>query len=213
MRRACCRKCAAKMQTATSRQGMCMQCDKILSVSHLTLYDAATQSGVCRTCVRKNNAPTAAKTCNQCSQPLHPNATPGTWCLTCAYPPCKCGKQRPQKGTLHAKLMPEWRCATCRTKCSECNAALAKKNTTGTFCAACAYPPCPGCGMPRPNHPTYHAKKLPSWTCANCVVKPCSQCGQPLHNQASTDTWCRTCSFSSMYELWMSSSRKAKNTM
>lgn len=175
--------------------GMCIQCDKILSVSHLTSYSAATQSGICRTCVRRNAATKAAKTCNQCAQPLHPNATPGTWCLKCAYPPCTCGQPRPQKGKLHAKQVPIWRCETCRKKCSSCGDALAKTNTTSTLCPTCSYPPCLGCGCPRPDSKEYHVAVMPNWTCAVCVVKPCSQCGQPLNNHASTDTWCKTCSF------------------
>ena len=174
---------------------MRIQCDKILSVSHLTSYSAATQSGICRTCVRRNAATKAAKTCNQCAQPLHPNATPGTWCLKCAYPPCTCGQPRPQKGKLHAKQVPIWRCETCRKKCSSCGDALAKTNTTSTLCPTCSYPPCRGCGCPRPNSKEYHATLMPSWTCATCQLKPCSQCGQPLKHRASTDTWCKTCSF------------------
>ena len=137
----------------------------------------------------------AAKTCNQCAQPLHPNATPGTWCLNCAYPPCKCGKPRPQKGKLHAKQVPVWRCETCRKKCSSCGNALAKTNTTSTLCPTCSYPPCLGCGCPRPDSKEYHASLVPHWRCAACQIKPCSQCGQPLNNRASTDTLCRTCSF------------------
>lgn len=112
-----------KVSQPTSKQGICIQCDKALSVSHLRCYTAETNSGICRTCVAKNNR--APKTCAKCARPLHANATPGTWCNVCAYPPCSagCGQPRPKKATYHAKLVGQelWTCGACAQKpCVQC---------------------------------------------------------------------------------------------
>ena len=86
LRRARCKKCAVAPVTATAKQGLCCNCNKAISVSHLVNYSAESQTGVCRSCVAKQER--APKTCANCSRPLHANATPGTWCITCAFPPC-----------------------------------------------------------------------------------------------------------------------------
>ena len=234
LRRLRCKKCATTPVAATSKQGLCTECNKTVSVSHLTHYTAASQTGLCRACVA--NQARASKTCANCGQPLKASQTPGTWCKPCAYPPCTggCGKPRPQVGKrrLHAKKNPIWHCPECQGKqgrcvrcekvvavpnlsnytadnntgtckacvakpklCGNCAKPLPSTATAGTWCAACAYPPCPVCGRPRPDDRSYHVKVLPTWTCAECKVKPCSKCGQPLESQAIAETLCRQCSY------------------
>ena len=98
LRRARCKKCAVAPVTAKAKQGLCSNCNRAVSVLHLVNYSAESQTGVCRTCIAKQER--APKTCAKCAQPLHANATPGTWCTTCAFPPCSggCGQPRPPKG-------------------------------------------------------------------------------------------------------------------
>ena len=89
-------------------------------------------------------------------------------------------------------------CKACVAKpklCGNCAKPLPSTATAGTWCAACAYPPCQVCGRPRPDDRSYHVKVLPTWTCAECKVKPCSKCGQPLESQAIAETLCRQCSY------------------
>ena len=69
---------------ATAKQGLCSNCNRAISVPRLVNYSAESQTGVCRTCIAKQAR--APKTCANCSQPLHANATPGTWCTACAFP-------------------------------------------------------------------------------------------------------------------------------
>ena len=183
LRRARCKKCEAKPASSTARQGVCIQCDKAVSVSHLTNYTAATNAGVCRACVQK--ASRAPKTCGNCSKPLHASATPGTWCRPCAYPPCSagCGEPRPQKGKYHAKHLPVWKCPKCRYKpCGKCGAVIADDSMPGTWCVMCTYPPCSGCAAPRPQRPEYRSKHMPHWKCSACRAQegypPCPGCGQ-----------------------------------
>ena len=96
VRRARCKTCVAKTPSATAKQGLCIQCDKAISIRHLRNYSSATNAGVCLTCKGKNER--APKTCPQCSQPVKAAATLGAWCLDCAYPNCDgCGtEKRPQ---------------------------------------------------------------------------------------------------------------------
>ena len=183
LRRARCKKCEAKPASSTARQGICVQCDKAVSVAHLTNYTAATNAGVCRACVQK--ASRAPKTCGNCSKPLHASATPGTWCRPCAYPPCSagCGEPRPQKGKYHAKHLPVWKCPKCRYKpCSQCGAIIADDAMEGTWCVNCNYPPCSGCAAPRPQREEYRSTHMPHWKCSACRAQegypPCPGCGQ-----------------------------------
>ena len=185
--------------TAKAKQGLCSNCNKAVSVSHLVHYSANSQTGVCRACVAKQVR--APKTCAKCAQPLHANATPGTWCTACAFPPCSggCGKPRPKKGSNHAKLKTHWLCKSCHAapKCGNCAGPLPKNAEAGTWCATCAYPPCSGgCGEPRPQRPANHAKHLQEWFCQNCnAAKQCANCAGPLPSNAEAGTWCATCAF------------------
>ena len=173
------KKCATKTVSATAKQGICIQCDKAISISHLHNYTAASNAGLCRTCKSKNEK--APKTCPQCSQPVKATATLGAWCLACAYPNCDgCGKEtRPQNGKYHAKRMPEWTCQRCLAKkCLQCDAIPGKYQD---WCVNCAFPPCRGgCGQHRPNkNLKYHAQNIPEWYCDTCRdgFPPCPGCG------------------------------------
>ena len=183
--------------TATAKQGLCCNCNKAISVSHLVNYSAESQTGVCRSCVAKQER--APKTRAKCSHPLHANATPGTWCITCAFPPCSggCGQPRPQKASNHAKQKSDWYCQNCKGKCVNCGSPLPKNAEAGTWCATCAYPPCSGgCGEPRPQRPANHAKHLQKWFCQHCnAAKQCANCAGPLPSNAEAGTWCATCAY------------------
>ena len=184
LRRARCKKCAVAPVTATAKQGLCSNCNKAISVSHLVNYSADSQTGVCRACVAKQAR--APKTCAKCAQPLHANATPGTWCTACAFPPCSggCGQPRPQKSSHHAKQKLKWWCQrTARETVHNCGGPLPSNAEAGTWCVTCAYPPCSGgCGEPRPQKTGYHAQQKPLWLCQACSVRngypPCPMCGQ-----------------------------------
>ena len=45
---------------------------------------------------------------------------------------------------------------------------LAVQASADTWCQACVYPPCPGCGQQRPSNHKYHAQVMPKWTCTDC---------------------------------------------
>ncbi|CAL1144306.1 unnamed protein product, partial [Cladocopium goreaui] len=182
LRRARCKKCAVAPVTAKAKQGLCSNCNKAISVSHLVHYSADSQTGVSRACVAKQAR--APKTCARCAQPLHANASPGTWCTACAFPPCSggCGQPRPQKAPNHAKQKADWYCQNCKGKCANCGGLLPRNAEAGTWCATCAYPPCSGgCGEPRPHERRYHAQHKPLWFCLACSVRngypPCPMCG------------------------------------
>ena len=197
LRRARCKKCAVAPVTATAKQGLCSNCNKAISVSHLVNYSAASQTGVCRSCVAKQER--APKTCAKCSHPLHANATPGTWCIICAFPPCSggCGRPRPQKASNHAKQKSDWYCQNCKGKCANCAGPLPSNAEAGTWGATCAYPPCSGgCGEPRPQRHANHAKYLAKWFCEHCnAAKQCANCAGPLPSNVQADTWCVTCAY------------------
>ena len=168
--------------TAKAKQGLCSNCNKAISVSHLVHYSADSQTRVCRACVAKQAR--APKTCARCAQPLHANASPGTWCTACAFPPCSggCGQPRPQKAPNHAKQKADWYCQNCKGKCANCGGLLPRNAEAGTWCATCAYPPCSGgCGEPRPHERRYYAQHKPLWFCQACSVRngypPCPMCG------------------------------------
>ena len=208
LRRARCKKCAVAPVTAKAKQGLCSNCNKAVSVSHLVNYSAASQTGVCRSCVAKQER--APKTCAKCAQPLHANATPGTWCTTCAFPPCSggCGQPRPQKAANHAKQKADWYCQNCKGKCVNCGSSLPRNAEAGTWCATCAYPPCSGgCGEPRPHERRYHAQHKPLWLCRACSVShgypPCPICGlqrpqkSGYHVQVMPHWTCEACTVKS----------------
>ena len=120
-------------------------------------------------------------------QPLAEKHTTGTWCATCAFPPCSgaCGEPRPQRPANHAKHLQEWFCQNCNAakQCANCAGPLPSNAEAGTWCATCAYPPCSGgCGAPRPVKTGYHAQHKPQWLCQACSVStgypPCSKCGR-----------------------------------
>ena len=199
---------------------------------HLVNYSAESQTGVCRTCIAKQAR--APKTCANCSQPLHANATPGTWCTACAFPPCSgCGQPRPHKSSHHAKQKPNWLCKSCTAapKCGNCAGPLPRNAEAGTWCATCAYPPCSGgcgetrpherryhaqhkplwlcqacsvrngyppcpmCGLQRPQERRYHVKVMPHWTCEACTVKSCPKCGEVRGSKAQTGALCLACAY------------------
>ena len=229
LRRLRCKACEATPAAATAKQGICIQCDKAVSVSHLRMHTAATNAGVCRACRAKNEK--APKTCVQCAQPLHANAAPGAWCSDCAYPKCNgCGvAERPGRNAkYHAKNKPEWTCQACfAKKCLQCGAVPGKyqnwcvecvfppcsggcgqarpnknpdyhaRSQPEWYCHQCrdGYPPCPGCGTARPDDRAYHVTKMPEWTCQNCQPKACSQCGAAMHGKAAAGTWCNACAY------------------
>ena len=231
LRRARCKKCAVAPVTATAKQGWCSNCNKAISVSHLVNYSTDSQTGVCRACVAKQAR--APKTCAKCAQPLHANATPGTWCTACAFPPCSggCGQPRPQKSSHHAKQKLKWWCQRCKGNCGNCGGPLPSNAEAGTWCVTCAYPPCSGgcgeprpqktgyhaqqkplwlcqacsvrngyppcpmCGQQRPQESRYHVKVMPHWTCEACTVKSCPKCGEVLGSKAQTGALCLACAY------------------
>ena len=196
MRRVRCKKCAVPSVTSISKQGLCVQCNKAVSVSHLTQYNAETQTGLCRQCKTKNQR--APKTCAKCAQPLLPTATPGTWCRACAYPPCAlgCGRPRPEKGACHAKTVAYWVCPKCPDKlCTNCRGQLPATAPKNTLCAQCTWPPCTGCGQPRPREANYRVKLMETWQCATCCTKVCSKCGASLDHKAPANSWCARCTY------------------
>ena len=175
---------------------------------HLVNYSAESQTGVCRTYIAKQAR--APKTCANCSQPLHANATPGTWCTACAFPPCSggCGQPRPQKASNHAKQKSDWYCQNCKGKCGNCGGTLPRNAEAGTWCATCAFPPCSGgCGEPRPRETRYHAQHKPQWLCRACSVshgyQPCPICGlqrpqkSGYHVQVMPHWTCEACTVKS----------------
>ena len=196
LRRARCKKCAVAPVTAKAKQGLCSNCNKAISVSHLVNYRADSQTGICRACVTKQVR--APKTCAQCAQPLHANATPGTWCTACAFPPCSggCGQPRPQRAPNHAKQKAHWYCQKCTVKsCPKCGEVLGAKAAGGAWCLACTYPPCESCGSQRPQESRYHVKVMPHWTCEACTVKSCPKCGEVLGSKAQTGALCLACAY------------------
>ena len=206
VRRARCKTCVAKTPSATAKQGLCIQCDKAISITHLRNYSYETNAGVCRACTGKRER--APKTCPQCSQPVKAAATLGAWCLDCAYPNCDgCGNEkRPQNGKYHAKRMPEWTCQKCLAKkclqgeherapktCPQCSQPVNAVATLGAWCLDCAYPNCDGCGTEkRPQNGKYHAKRMPAWTCQKCLTKKCVQCDAI---PGKYQDWCVNCAF------------------
>ena len=131
----------------------------------------------------------------------HAKSKPERYCDKCrgrpGYPPCPgCGAARPDNRAYHVKNMPEWTCAKCLPKaCSQCGRAMHRKAASGTWCHACAFPPCPGCEAARPTYPDYHAKVRPVWARLNCVAKSCPHCGQSMNAQAKAGEWCQACAY------------------
>ena len=231
LRRACCMKCERlQPNKSKAKAGQCRTCRNVVSVSHLHQYDSKANDGVCRKCWRKATDLEAAtaKVCPQCSTPLKPAATPGSWCQTCAFPPCAgCQKvKRPTGGAYHAKNRPVWLCPACKV-CSQCGQPVQGMSKLGTWCQSCAYPPCAGCqqvARPGGDH-AYHAKHRPFWRCAQCArescpmcqVNPlgqdagggpdaacpqcaergpkCAACKQPMRGRPHSHGWCHGCAF------------------
>ena len=201
LRRARCTKCELHQPNkCKAKAGQCRTCRNLVSVSHLRQYNSKANDGICRTCWRKATDLEAAtaKVCPQCSTPLKPAATPGSWCQSCAYPPCAgCQKvARPNKGPYHAKHKPVWLCPAC-TGCPQCNQPLKASSKPGTWCQSCAYPPCAGCQkVARPSKDTYHAKHRPFWRCAECAQESCPMCqANPMGQDAGggPDAACPQC--------------------
>ena len=58
------------------------------------------------------------------------------------------------------------------------------------------FPPCSGCGQPRPHKSSHHAKQKPNWLCKSCTAAPkCGNCAGPLPRNAEAGTWCATCAY------------------
>ena len=202
IRKARCKKCELHQPNkGKSKAGQCRTCRNLVSVSHLHQYDSKANDGICRKCWRKATDLEAAtaKVCPQCSTPLKPTATPGSWCQSCAFPPCAvCHKvNRPHKGPYHAKHKPIWVCPAC-TVCPQCHKRLKAGSQPGTWCHSCAYPPCAGCqqvARPSQNH-AYHAKNRPFWRCTQCALESCPMCqANPLGQDAGggPDAACPQC--------------------
>ena len=60
---------------------------------------------------------------------------------------------------------------------------------------ATGYPPCPMCGLQRPQESRYHVKVMPHWTCEACTVKSCPKCGEVLGSKAQTGALCLACAY------------------
>ena len=51
-----------------------------------------------------------------------------------------------------------------------------------------------GCGQPRPQKASNHAKQKADWYCQNCKGK-CVNCGSSLPRNAEAGIWCATCAY------------------
>ena len=202
LRRARCMKCELHQPNKSkAKAGQCRTCRNLVSVSHLRQYDSKANDGICRKCWRKATDLEAAtaKVCPQCSTPLKRAAAPGSWCQSCAYPPCAgCQKvKRPIGGAYHAKNRPVWLCPACKV-CPQCSQPVQGMSKLGTWCQSCAYPPCAGCqqvARPGGDH-AYHAKHRPFWRCAQCALESCPMCqANPLGQDAGggPDAACPQC--------------------
>ena len=202
LRRARCKQCEADAPIRATKAAKCKQCGHWKSRSHVTGLDSETNEGICRTCATRNAKPPAqppAKACQQCGNGLPKYATPGTWCDSCAFPPCQggCGHARPRKSAYHAKNRPTWVCNRCAAKkCSQCGGDLLQTANADSWCESCAFPPCQGgCGQARPRKGECRARVCPNWTCNQCAANTCSQCGGSLARTADADSWCNNCAF------------------
>ena len=178
LRRARCKKCVAAAPARATKASKCTQCGQWKCRTNFFAFVEKTNEGICRQChVRASKPPEQAqmKKCPRCGKALHKLATPGSWCDSCAFPPCQvgCGNTRPRKSAYHAKNRPNWVCSKCAAKkCSECGGDLPTHAGRETWCDSCAFPPCQGgCGKARPRTSEYHAKALPSWACRKCMQK------------------------------------------
>ena len=83
----------------------------------------------------------ACKVCPQCGQPMQGMSKLGTWCQSCAYPPCAGCQQVARPGgdhAYHAKHRPFWRCAQCALEsCPRCQANPLGQDAGGGPDAAC----------------------------------------------------------------------------
>eukprot|EP00435_Cladocopium_sp_Y103_P043793 s3057_g12.t1 len=64
-----------------------------------------------------------------------------------------------------------------------------------SWCITCTYPPCEGCGRPRPKQTKYQVQVLSQWWCAACSHKRCVDCDTPLGPRARGDARCAACRF------------------
>ena len=201
LRRARCKKCVAAAPARATKAGKCTQCGQWKCRTNFFAFVEATNEGVCRQChVQASKLPEQAQTkkCPQCGKALHKLATPGSWCDSCAFPPCQagCGNTRPRKSSYHAKNRPSWVCSKCAGMCSACGDDLPARAKRDTWCDSCAFPPCQGgCGQARPRKSELHARSYPNWTCNACAANKCVKCGQDLPEKAHVDTWCSSCAF------------------
>ena len=83
-----------------------------------------------------------------------------------------------------------------KSACPVCNQGMPRYTTPGSWCEACAYPPCARCRTtPRPKKGALHAKKKGVWICKTCISKPCAQCGKQVLDQAKAETYCAQCAY------------------
>ena len=145
----------------------------------------------------------ACKVCPQCEKLLPASSAPGSWCQSCAYPPCVgCQKvARPRKQRYHATQRPFWRCAECaHASCPMCQANPIGPDAGGgpdAACPECAErgPRCAVCQQPMLDRPHSHG-----W-CHGCAFPPCAAgCGAPRPSTHAADhakfkpEWtCQTC--------------------
>ena len=95
-----------------------------------------------------------------------------------------------------AKANPKAKPKTAPKTCVQCAQPLHVSAKPGSWCNACAYPPCDAkCGKARPQKGSYHAKNLPSWVCLTCRPKTCSQCRAGLSEKSGSDTLCHACAY------------------
>ena len=166
-----------------AKAGQCRTCRNLVSVSHLRQYDSKANDGICRTCWRKATALEAAtaKVCPQCSTPLKPAATPGSWCQSCAYPPCAGCQQvaRPTGGSYQAKNRPVWLCPACKV-CPQCGKPLPASSAPGLLCQTCAYPPCAGCQKVARQERHGTMPRSDPFGGAQNAPKPAVRCAKPI---------------------------------
>ena len=83
----------------------------------------------------------ACTVCPQCHKRLKAGSQPGTWCQSCAYPPCAGCQQVARPGgdhAYHAKHRPFWRCDKCAlASCPMCQANPLGQDAGGGPDAAC----------------------------------------------------------------------------
>ena len=158
------------------RRGKCRRCERVGARQNLRCWWDEDDAGLCAKCYSGYWNVASREPCAACRRPLPPKATPGTWCASCGFPPCNgCGASRPRGSKYHARVLPHWSCRACAApaapkQCRMCSKELHKSCREGSWCSSCAFPPCLGCGRPRPRGSTYHARYCTEWWCQPCLL-------------------------------------------